>query len=245
MHPPAHRGFTLVEMLTVMAASAILIGLSVVALTKLRARGNYSTATGEFVATLRMARAEAYGRGDNTAVIIDTQGGRWCALEDVDGGFAASGWPPASYATWCPPPSPARLIASGTLPNDTSFGPQGGFGQALPPPFSGIPTGYTNIVLADGGSGGTADISVDGGGAAPLLKYCSFCDPATGLGAVTFLPSGGAVFSGGPQAVGGQVSLQNASTAADGGTSGLVSEVIDFAIIGATGSVEAVHVLGH
>ena len=178
-------------------------------------------------------------------MIIDTQHGQWCALEDVDGGFAASSWPPASYSTWCPPPAPARLIASGTLPNDTSFGPHAGFGKALPPPFSGIPTGYLNIVLADGGSGGTADISVDGGSAAPLLKNCSFCDPSSGLGAVTFQPSGGALFSGGPQTVGGQVSLQNAGRASDGSPLSPVTEVIDFAIVSATGSVEAVHVLGH
>src|SRR5207253_11040846 len=122
-------------MLTAMAPAAILIGLATVALTKLKARGNYASATGDFVSTLRAARSEAYARGDNTAVIIDTQNGQWCALEDVDGGFAASSWPPASYSTWCPPPAPARLIASGTLPNDTSFGPHAGFGKALPPPF--------------------------------------------------------------------------------------------------------------
>ncbi len=65
------------------------------------------------------------------------------------------------------------------------------------------------------------------------------------MGAVTFLPSGGAVFSGGPQTVGGQVSLQNASLASDGGPASAVSEVIDFAVVSATGSVEAVHVLGN
>jgi prepilin-type N-terminal cleavage/methylation domain-containing protein len=240
MRLPAPRGFTLVEMLTVVAAMGILATLATVALTKLKARGNYSSATGDFVSTLRGARAESFARGDNTVVLIDTQHGQWCGFEDVGGAFAAAAWPPASYATWCPPPAPARLISSGSLPEDTSFGPHSGFGRALPPPFSGIPTGYLNIILADGGSGGTADISVDGGSAAPNLKYCSFCDPGSGLGSITFLPSGGAVFSTGPQAVGGQVSLQSTTVVSDGGSAEITPSVIDFAIVSATGSVEAV-----
>ena len=228
-----HTGFTLVEMLTVMALVGILAGLSAVALTKLKARGNYASATGDFVATLRTARAESFARGDNTVVVVDTQNGLWWAVEDVNGDFSLASFNPSS-----PAPSPDRLIYSGTLPADTSFGPLGGFGQALAPPFSGIPTGFVNIVLADGGSGGTADISVDGGSAAPNFKYCSFCDTSSGKGAITFLPSGGAIFSGGPQAVGGQVSLQNVGP--DAGTTTLVSGIMDFAIVSATGSVEAV-----
>src|SRR4051812_36983409 len=101
MRTPAPRGFTLIEMLTAMAALAILVGLSTIALTKLKARGNYSSATGDFVSTLRSARAEAYARGDNAVVVVDTQAGRWCALEDVNGVFAAASWPPAGFTTWC------------------------------------------------------------------------------------------------------------------------------------------------
>ena len=99
-----------------------------------------------------------------------------------------------------------------------------------------------NVLLADGGSGGVADISVDGGSTAPNFKYCSFCDTSSKRGAITFLPSGGATFSGGPLSVGQQISLQDIMQAqsADGGVSGSPGGIIDFAIVAATGSAEAV-----
>jgi len=96
-----------------------------------------------------------------------------------------------------------------------------------------------NIVLADGGSGGTADISVDGGSAAPNFKYCSFCDSSSKMGAITFLPSGGAIFSGGPLSIGQQIALQDVAQS-DGGTSGSPTGIIDFVVLAATGSAEAV-----
>jgi prepilin-type N-terminal cleavage/methylation domain-containing protein len=235
MRPPAPRGFTLVEMLTVMALVGILAGMSAIALSKLKTRGNFSSATGDFNSTLRTARAEAYARGNNAVVIVDTRGGNYWAIEDVAGTFAL-----ASFNAATPAPSPARLLSSGTLPSGTAFGPSNGIGQALPPPYSGIPTGFVNIVLADGGNGGTADITVDGGSAAPNLTYCSFCDRTTGFGAITFLPSGGASFSGGPQSIGQQVSLENANLLSDGGTVGLVTGIIDYTIVAATGASEAV-----
>jgi hypothetical protein len=134
-----------------------------------------------------------------------------------------------------------RLIYSGSLPSGISFGPPTGWGTALPPPFSGIPTGYVNVVLADGGSGGTADISADGGSAAPNYKWCSFCDPSSQRGAITFLPAGGAVFSGGPFTIGQQIAIQDVGNA-DGGTGTLATGIIDFAILAATGNAEAVTV---
>ena len=218
-------------MMTVIAIVGILAGLSAVALSKLKTRGNFASGTGDFVATLRTARAEAFARGDNTVVVIDTVGGRWWAIEDIAGTFSL-----ASFVATNPAPSPDRLIYSSTLPTGTTFGPTNGPGQALAVPYSGIPTGYLNIVLADGGSGGTADISVDGGTAAPNFKYCSFCR-TDGYGAITFLPSGGATFSSGPLSVGQQISMQ-AGSSLDGGDS--LSGLIDFVIVGATGASEVV-----
>jgi len=229
------RGFTLVEMLVTMAIASVLAGMSAIALTRMKTRGNFASATGDFLATLRSARAEAFARGNPTVVIVDSWSGLWWSVEDLNGDFSLGSFSPAT-----PAPSPDRLIYSGQLPSSTSFGPQGGWGAALPQPYSGIPTGFVNILLPDGGSGGVADIGADGGTSAPNFKYCSFCDPATGLGAITFLPSGGASFSGGPLTVGQQISLQDMSQTPDGGVAGAPNGIVDFAIVAATGSSEAV-----
>jgi len=189
----------------------------------------------EFIATLRTARAEAFARGNPTVVIVDLAAGQWWAVEDVNGDFAL-----ASFNSSTPAPSPDRLIYAGQLAPGTSFGPLDGWGAALPPPYSGIPTGYTNILLADGGSGGVADISVDGGSSAPNFKYCSFCDTSSQKGSITFLPSGGAIFNGGPSSVGQQISMQDQTT--DGGVSGSPTGLIDFVVVAATGASEAVTV---
>lgn len=222
------RGFTLIEMMTVLAIAGVLAGMSAVALSRMKTRGSFSSATGDFLATLRTARAEAFARGNPTVVVVDAQAGRWWSVEDVAGTFSLASFDPAS-----PAPAPDRLIYAGQLPAGTSFGPDDGFGSALPPPLSGIPTGFLNVVLADGGAG-VVDVTVDGGSAAPNFKYCSFCDPGTGQGAIIFLPSGGATFSGGPLTVGQQITMEDATS--DAGATGIIA----FAILGATGAVEAV-----
>src|SRR3989442_4258322 len=131
-----------------------LAGMSIVATNRVEARGNFSAGLGDFVATLRTARAEAFARGNPTVVVGDGAAGQWWSIEDVTGVFSL-----ASFNASTPAPSPDRLIYTGHLLPGTSFGPLDGWGAALPQPYSGIPTGYTNIVLADGGSGGAADIT--------------------------------------------------------------------------------------
>src|SRR5438046_1494364 len=138
------RGFTMVEMIITLAIVGVLAGMSVAALNRLKTRGNFASATGDFIAGLRTARAEAFARGDNTVVIIDAQNGQWWAVEDVNGDFNLS-----TFSAATPAPLPDRLIMSRTLPDGVSFGPSGGWGQALPVPLSGIPTGFLN--LPDGG----------------------------------------------------------------------------------------------
>jgi len=226
------RGYTLVELVVTLAVASVLAGMSAVALSRMKTRGNFASATGDFLSTLRTARAEAFARGNPAVVVVDPQLGQWWSVEDVAGAFSLASFDPLN-----PAPAPARLIYSGQVPPGTIFGPATGFGSALPPPLSGIPTGYVNILLADGGSGGVADISVDGGSSAPNFKYCSFCDPGSQRGAITFLPSGGATFSGGPLSVGQQISMQDVQSG-DGGTG--ATGIMDFAVVGATGSSEAV-----
>jgi len=220
------HGFTLIEALTAIAIVGVLAGLSAFALDRLKARGNFASASGDFVnGGLRAARAESFARGDNTVVIVDTVGGQWWAIEDVAGTFTLAGFVPST-----PAPSPARLIRQGILPSGVSFGPSAGWGTALPPPLSGIPTGFVNLP-----DGGTVNITTDDGSSAPNYTYCSFCDSSSGMGAVTFFPSGGASFSGGPLTIGQQLAMQDVSS--DGGPP---SGIVDYAIVGATGAVEAV-----
>jgi prepilin-type N-terminal cleavage/methylation domain-containing protein len=242
MRAPSSRGFTLVETLTVLAIAGVLAGMSAIALSGMKTRGNFSSATGDFLATLRTARAEAFARTNPVVVVVDMGLGKWWAVEDVAGNFSL-----ATFSESNPAPAPDRLIYTGSMPTGITFGPLTGLGSALAPPLSGIPTGFVNITLADGGSGGTADITTDGGSAAPLLKYCSFCDPSSKIGAITFMPAGGALFSSGgsngpPLTIGQQISMQNVvqSALSDGGANGSPTQIIDFAIVQTTGSIEAV-----
>ncbi|MCA1829260.1 MAG: Tfp pilus assembly protein FimT/FimU [Myxococcales bacterium] len=233
MRSPAPRGFTMVEVMTVLGIIGVLAGLSAVALTRLKSRGNFASATGDFVATLRTARAEAFARGNNTVVVVDTAASRWWAIEDVNGSMSSIS--PSGFDGGVP--AGDRLIYSGTLPSETSFGPANGPGTALAMPYCGIPTG--TAVLA--GSGTTCTVVADGGTTNPNLNYCSFCDTSGGKGMITFLPSGGARFSGGPDTVGQQISMQNtAGSSPDGGPSGTALGIIDFAIVRETGAIEAV-----
>ena len=223
----------MIEVLTALAIIGVLAGLSAVALNRLKSRGNFASATGDFVATLRTARAEAFARGDNTVVVVDTRGSQYWAIEDVNGNFVLSGFDGGVAA-------PDRLIAYGSLPTGTSFGPTNGPGSALAMPYCGIPTGTSTLTTTGAG----CTVVADGGTTNPNLNYCSFCDTAgltNGMGAITFLPSGGATFSGGPLTDGQQVSIQNTTaTLPDGGPSGAVVGIVDFAIVGATGAIEAV-----
>src|SRR5712672_1851676 len=130
-------GFTMVEVMTAVGIIAVLAAMSVAALNKLKSRGNFASASGDFLATLRTARAEAFARGNPTVVIVDSWQGKWWSIEDVNGDFSLASFNPVT-----PAPSPDRLIYSGQLPVNTSFGPQGGWGAALPLPYSGIPTGF-------------------------------------------------------------------------------------------------------
>ena len=229
------RGFSLVELATVLGIVAILSGITVAALTRLKSRGNFSSATGDYLSTLRTARAEAFARTNPVVVITDMANGRWWAVEDVNGDFAIGSFDPAT-----PAPAPDRLIYAGNLPAGVSFGPAKGWGRALSPPLSGIPTGFVNIVLADGGSGGTADITTDGGSSSPNFNYCSFCDSSTKMGAIIFMPAGGAIFQpAGPTTIGQQIAMQDIPFAPDGGLT-TASGIVDFAIVQTTGSIEAV-----
>jgi prepilin-type N-terminal cleavage/methylation domain-containing protein len=162
---PRSLGFTLLEMMTVVALIAITTGLAIGGIEFMTKRGSFTVAAGTVLGSLRSTQAEATGRGNYTAFVIDTNGGQYWGFE-TDAGFDVSTFSPSGLGT---------VIVSGSLPSGSSFN-DGGYGAALPPPFDFTPvtTGnllYCSFCLANGfGSilfqpGGAATFSggVDGG----------------------------------------------------------------------------------
>jgi prepilin-type N-terminal cleavage/methylation domain-containing protein len=208
----ARSGFTLVEMMVAIVVIGILGALSVAALGGLKSRGNFVSSTGDLVEGVRRTRAEAFSRGSPCVFVIDTAGNRWWSIVDFALSFSLASFNPAT-----PAPAPDILLASGTLATNVSFGPSGspgGYGAALPQPYVGVP-------------------AYSGASPAPAFPYCSFCSTTTpaGYGAITFYGSGGAVFSGGPTAVGHQFTIQ----APKPGGAGL--QIMTVAVVGRTGAI--------
>jgi prepilin-type N-terminal cleavage/methylation domain-containing protein len=204
-HP---KGFTLIEMVTAMVIVGILAAIGMGSLTSMKRRGNFVSASGDLIVGLRKTRATAFGRGTTTVFVIDTVGGRFWGIEDVNSAFALAGFNPAT-----PAPAGYKLITSGTLPTGVTFtGATNGYGRALPTPYAGIP-------------------SFSGSPTPPNFPYCSFCvtaAPNVGFGSIQFDPGGGARFSSGPVAVGQSFSVQGQT----------VNALMTFAVIGRTGTAE-------
>jgi prepilin-type N-terminal cleavage/methylation domain-containing protein len=202
------RGFTLLEMLVALAVLATLAGLSVAALGGLKNRGRFVSGSGAVLEGLRLTRSEAFSRGAPCVFVVDTAGGRWWSIADLDNNFSLATFNPTN-----PAPTPDVVIASGTLPSTVSFGPSSGYGKSLPQPFAGVP-------------------SFSGSSPAPALPYCSFCaNGPAGFGAVTFFGAGGASFSGGPSAIGQQVSVQAPQNSGPG------FQIMTIAVVARTGAI--------
>jgi prepilin-type N-terminal cleavage/methylation domain-containing protein len=177
------RGLTLLEVMVVLGIVACITAMSLGAYERFVSRANFSSVLGNLVTSLRRARSEAAGRGVATAFVVDTRANRWWGIE------APAGWTLGGFD----PSDPGTVIVSDTFPTGSGkavFGPEAGFGAALPAPFATVPVIRTQ---------------------SPALPYCSFCNPDTGRGAIVFQPNGVTSFTGGtlvPGAQGQQFTIQ-------------------------------------
>jgi prepilin-type N-terminal cleavage/methylation domain-containing protein len=164
------RGFTLIEMIVVLAIVTILVGAGLLAVQGMGNTASFSSMSSNLVGSLRYARAAATERGTYTAFIIDTAGSRWWGVLAPSGMISLDTFDPSDAGT---------VLVSGTfVPSPVAFGPDGGYGQSLPAPLGTIP------ILP---------------GQTPNLPYCSFCRTSgnnTGFGEILFEPSGQTKFWG-------------------------------------------------
>src|SRR5260370_22029293 len=75
------RGFTLLEIAAVLAVIAIVSAIGLGALSMVQKRADYSGTVGYLLGSLRRTRSEAFGRGINTAFVVDTAGRRMLGRE--------------------------------------------------------------------------------------------------------------------------------------------------------------------
>jgi prepilin-type N-terminal cleavage/methylation domain-containing protein len=209
------RGFTLIEMLTVMAIIGVLMGITILGLRGMKSRGNFASGTNDVVTAIRECRAQAYGTGATTVFVVDTAGSRWWSLNDAANSFDLT---LATFNPASPTPTGGSVIDMNTLPNGVTFnGATAGYGKDLPAPYVGVPS-WSSPTLTQAG--------------VPNFNYCSFClktGTNAGFGAIRFTATGRAVFSSGPSAIGQSLSMKGLLESG--------SNVMTIGIIGRTGSL--------
>ena len=201
-------GFSLIEVVVVLAILSILLTLSVMALGVLPARARMSSGVLELNAALSAARAHSLGRGVRTAVLIDTAEGSarpdariryWTVVDPwflLDESMAARpGW---SGPDELQPPLPApsgsgfQVLGMGLFGDAVRLAPSGFRSLANPPiqPACADPRA-PSVELSSG--------TMDGSWAfpppfcqVPDNRPCTFCssDGGTVRGAVLFEPDG-------------------------------------------------------
>lgn len=206
-------GFTLVEATIVMGIIGITMALGIAYLSNFKRRGNFASATGDLQVALRMAKAEAYNRGNPVVFIVDTAGGNYYVVEDVANAIniATTAFNPNAL------PTGDNLILRRWFPSTVSFA------SAAPNAYSGLnkpPAPYASV---------------------PVDKGCTFCSSSftnAGFGSITFVIGRGAVFSSsttpGP--------TSGTMTVASAGPTTVANQML-FAIIGRTGTFETFEVL--
>jgi len=146
----AHHGFTLIELVVVVAIAAAIAGLAWTNLWRLRPRAQMADASSELVALVHGARQHALATGNDVVVMVFPQfaiggsTGRVIVYEDGDTTFLTDG-SPLNFAGYNPAVLAhgvrSSVVADYDLPRNVVVGPATGAGaaSALVAPLAGIP----------------------------------------------------------------------------------------------------------
>jgi prepilin-type N-terminal cleavage/methylation domain-containing protein len=216
---PQSRGFTLLEVVIVVAIIGIVAALAASSFTRQRPRSNLSNAASELQSIIHNARMTALATGHDVDVLVfpTSSGvtgsiGRVIVYEDGNFDFFSAtatvkftGYDPTvlKYGTR------SQVVTTFDLPNGIVFGPDGGRGASapLPAPLDGV----------------------------DVTKACTFCDAGSPpRGAIRFDSRGRAAFYKGGTRLDG---LSGASLSL---TSSEVGGTLTLAVIANTGAVRLV-----
>jgi prepilin-type N-terminal cleavage/methylation domain-containing protein len=141
-----NRGFTLVEMMVVLAILVTLAALAAISLQRARPRANLANVSTELLALLRNARQNAMATGRNTVVVVfpqfqnpDGGTGRVIVFEDPDATFFRAATSP-NFQTLVPGTfnvgAATEILLSIDLPRGTEIG--GALATALAAPYERV-----------------------------------------------------------------------------------------------------------